>query len=243
MKQEGIAGRIVGYAVGIVSVGWIAILVAYLFGFRSGFASFDKILDLSPDNFGDFLSGAFAPLAFILLAYSVWIQQQELRLTRDVMKDQEAALKSSSHSNLQLAEETRKQNEIEIASNKIQYFSMLTNEFYNICKTQKQIFIYKSQNGYASFQLASPSNNNNDIMPNSAFHIVRNINSAIEFIKNKKDIFASDLESEGFIGFCRIVFELEGLSRSSDLSLALHKAHGFDQLYNSLVELKMVVET
>lgn len=141
MKEEGIASRLVGYAVGVISVGWIAILVAYLFGARTGLAFFDRILSLSPENFGDFLSGAFAPLAFILLAYSVWIQQQELRLTRDVMKDQEVALKSSSQSNLQLAEETRKQNEIEIASNKIQYFSMLINEFYNICKTQKQIFI------------------------------------------------------------------------------------------------------
>ncbi|MCA3627546.1 MAG: hypothetical protein IOC49_09920 [Methylobacterium sp.] len=67
----------------------------------------EKIAAQDPSNFGDFLSGAFAPVAFLWLAYSVWIQKQELSLTRKVMEEQadaqnESAKQSENLSNLEL---------------------------------------------------------------------------------------------------------------------------------------------
>jgi hypothetical protein len=56
---------------------------------------------LAPNEIGDFLAGVFAPLAFIWLSWAVVLQSQELRaqrddnaLSREVAKDQRAAMQA-----------------------------------------------------------------------------------------------------------------------------------------------------
>ncbi|MFM8749349.1 hypothetical protein [Rhabdaerophilum sp.] len=242
MTKDGIAGRVVGYAVGIVSVAWIAILFAYLFGFRSGIAPFDQILILSPDNFGDFLSGAFAPLAFILLAYSVWIQQQELRLTRDVMKDQEVALKSSSESNSALANETKIQNEIELNKNYLEYMKSMVENFYEICKLELQVQVPSKRLQNYTIVLGYIGNNANDRFAHSGFQIARNINGVRLNAISQNDIYEQNNLEYSFLGFCRIIEEIEAVSDLSDVSRALYRAHGFDQIVTALKDLKKALK-
>ncbi len=60
---------------------------------------------LKPNEFGDFLAGVFAPIAFSLLALSVYIQSRELNETQQVMQKQlEVAEKQ--------VEETKKSTEL-----------------------------------------------------------------------------------------------------------------------------------
>jgi hypothetical protein len=76
----------------LITVIWFLVLAWYLdLPFEKGGEKlywFNKIAAQDPSNFGDFLSGAFAPVAFLWLAYSVLIQRQELAQTREVLEDQ-----------------------------------------------------------------------------------------------------------------------------------------------------------
>jgi len=63
---------------GILTTIWLLIIAVYLADPRSGIAAIDRILKLEPNNFGDFMAGAFAPPAFIILACSVFIQKKEV---------------------------------------------------------------------------------------------------------------------------------------------------------------------
>lgn len=101
---------------GILSALWFIIIGLYLVGFRTGSSSVDKLLVLEPNNFGDFLSGAFAPVAFAWLAYSVIMQRQELALqrkelaeTRELFKAQEDAQRHSAAQAAELAAVSQKQ--------------------------------------------------------------------------------------------------------------------------------------
>jgi hypothetical protein len=47
----------------------------------------------SPNEFGDFLAGVFAPLAFLWLAVAVFVQREELSLQRVELEHNRNALK------------------------------------------------------------------------------------------------------------------------------------------------------
>lgn len=55
---------------------WIALVGAYACN------RWQKVIALDPNNLGDFLAGAFAPLAFLWLAVAVFLQKDELSLQR-----------------------------------------------------------------------------------------------------------------------------------------------------------------
>ena len=64
--------------------------------------------DLKINEFGDFVAGIFAPLAFIWLAYSVQLQSDELRLQRKELEETKEVLKQQKNAQDQLVSETAK---------------------------------------------------------------------------------------------------------------------------------------
>lgn len=85
--------------------------------------SFMSVLrSMKPNEIGDFLSGTFAPLAFIFLARAVYIQsrelkaqQSELEQTRDVFKEQKDLMAQQTAEAKRGADLFAKQNEILIS--------------------------------------------------------------------------------------------------------------------------------
>lgn len=97
--------------VGYVLTGiWAVILAAYLFWPSSG--RWTKLLEVDPNAFGDFLAGAFAPLAFLWLVVTVMLQSRELRLQREELKQNRAALELQATELHQSVKELQNQNEI-----------------------------------------------------------------------------------------------------------------------------------
>ena len=87
----------------IISVAWLAYLVIYRFSTSAQFAA------LPPNEFGDFLAGAFAPLAFLWLVLGFWQQGQELRHSADALRLQGRELQHSVEQQRELVEVTREQ--------------------------------------------------------------------------------------------------------------------------------------
>ncbi|MBV7264616.1 hypothetical protein [Erythrobacter ani] len=80
---------------------------AYLFGIGILALNFDKsLLDLDPNELGDFLAGAFSPLAFLWLVLGFVQQGQELRI-------QAVELNNSVEQSRQLVQVTRDQLELD----------------------------------------------------------------------------------------------------------------------------------
>jgi hypothetical protein len=100
-------------AAGLLSAVWLMAGVGFLFISQapSDCHESDRILCLSAGEFGSYLQGLFAPVAFIWLVAAVWIQskelghqREELRLTRTEFEYNREVMKSQ-------AEEARKQAE------------------------------------------------------------------------------------------------------------------------------------
>lgn len=86
-----------GIKVGSIPL-WVGVLLTVLYIAAFGFLYRGKIetialLDLN--NAGDFLAGLFAPLAFLWLVVSLWMQRSELRQNTEVLKFQLAELKAT----------------------------------------------------------------------------------------------------------------------------------------------------
>ena len=87
----------------------------WLFGVGVGvwwFIGVDLEAPLRPNEVGDFLAGAFSPLAFYWLIVGYWLQRQELQETRkeiqrqaDAMSDQTGYLKDELELRIRLADE------------------------------------------------------------------------------------------------------------------------------------------
>jgi hypothetical protein len=73
----------------VLTVGWLVVLAIYLLASKH---SFSALWDLPANNFGDFLAGAFAPVAFLWLAIAVLLQRRELELQRQELKHNREAL-------------------------------------------------------------------------------------------------------------------------------------------------------
>jgi membrane-bound lytic murein transglycosylase len=100
-------------AAGLLSVVWLVAGLGFLFISQapSDCHESDRILCLAAGEFGSYLQGLFAPVAFIWLVAAVWIQskelghqREELRLTRTEFEYNREVMKSQ-------AEEARRQAE------------------------------------------------------------------------------------------------------------------------------------
>jgi hypothetical protein len=87
--------------VGLITSGlWIAALVAIYV--RTGWP---EPWRLKPNEFGDFLAGTFAPLAFLWLVLAVFLQKRELQLQREeLMQSTEALILQASETRALLEE-------------------------------------------------------------------------------------------------------------------------------------------
>ena len=90
-----------------VSLFWIAAVV-YLAVRDTG-----ALAKMSPNEWGDFLAGSFAPLAFLWLVLGYLQQGDELRLSTDALRLQAEELKNSVQQQRELVEVSRQQVESE----------------------------------------------------------------------------------------------------------------------------------
>ncbi len=91
----------------IVTVAWLGV-AAYLL--LSNSAAAEK---MTPNEWGDFLAGAFAPLAFLWLVVGYMQQGEELRLSTEALRLQAEELKNSVEQQRALVEVSRQQVEAE----------------------------------------------------------------------------------------------------------------------------------
>lgn len=97
--------------VGYVLTGlWAVILAAYLL--LGGASKWELLLASPPNEFGDFLAGASAPLAFLWLALTVWLQSRELRLQRRELQQNGEALRLQAEELRNSVEQLRKQTDL-----------------------------------------------------------------------------------------------------------------------------------
>jgi hypothetical protein len=73
----------------VLSLLWVLFVGAYLFSSTHSLAA---VWDKQPNEFGDFLAGIFAPLAFLWLAVAVFVQREELELQRKELTHNREAL-------------------------------------------------------------------------------------------------------------------------------------------------------
>jgi hypothetical protein len=72
-----------------LTIGWLVLLALYL---SSSVHTWSALWTLPANNFGDFLAGAFAPVAFLWLAIAVLLQRRELELQREELRHNREAL-------------------------------------------------------------------------------------------------------------------------------------------------------
>lgn len=240
-KSEGL-----GWALPMILTGiWFAAVGIYLNlpwtppGGNRPVVWIEKISALDPSQFGDFLSGAFAPVAFFWLAYSVLIQKAELKLTREVMKEQEAALKSSSESNQALAEETKNQNIIEKERLFVEIIDKSIFAFYESCKKRMEIRLNDGKNQYG-FDLGYTTSNGDKHMFD-AFEIALRAKGCADHIRNYDVKIVKNEHFRVFIGFVDMIGETAIIADSSKLGNAIFVAQGFGKLNEELQSLKKLV--
>ncbi|AYV46888.1 hypothetical protein CFHF_08200 [Caulobacter flavus] len=86
-----------------ITAAWLMLFVGYIA------LNQDKVHDLEPNEVGDFLSGAFAPLAFLWLVLGFFQQGQELRNSSEALQMQGRELQQSVEQQRELVEVTREQ--------------------------------------------------------------------------------------------------------------------------------------
>ncbi len=212
---------------------WLAILCFYVSGIQTNIGWLDKLLKLPPNEFGDFLSGAFAPVAFAWLAYSVIMQRQELALqrnelseTREVLKAQENAQNRSAAQASELAQISQKQlslgykRDVELAVLK------WINSLKSIVYFNKELYFYTSDN-----QPKMLWNISSEIILGEPDIFVERLRRVVgEFVENnppEKIRLRSDINSRDFI--YRNNFEV-----MRDISKSIRSA---SELYNTNIEL------
>ena len=87
----------------IVTILWIGAGLIYAYFCR------DLILAMEPNEFGDFLAGAFSPLAFLWLIIGYMQQGEELSLNTEALRLQSDELRQSVEQQRQLVAATREQ--------------------------------------------------------------------------------------------------------------------------------------
>lgn len=85
----------------LVCVGWLTA------------TRFEALLALAPNEWGDFLAGAFGPLAFLWLVLGYFLQRDELRYSAEALWLQSEELKNSVEQQRALVEATRDQVDFE----------------------------------------------------------------------------------------------------------------------------------
>jgi hypothetical protein len=90
-----------------ISVLWISILLIV------GILKFQFLLEMKPNEWGDFLAGIFAPLAFLWLVLGYMQQGEELRLSTKALNLQAEELNNSVQQQRELVEVSRLQLESE----------------------------------------------------------------------------------------------------------------------------------
>lgn len=88
---------------GFVSALWVVTLIIY------GVMAADNFAKLEPNAVGDFLAGAFAPLAFLWLVLGFWQQGHELRQNAHALRMQGQELQNSVEQQRELVKATREQ--------------------------------------------------------------------------------------------------------------------------------------
>ena len=170
--------------VGVTTV-WFGVVAWYLsLPFEKGGERlywFAKIAALDPDNFGDFLSGAFAPVAFFWLAYSVWIQRIELLETRLVLKEQEKAQNESAKASRELAQSNKEQFTLNTDQFALKLFYDYTELIYSMCEFKNCVTFVIGEKEKSRFE-GKPHKNVYFIESKLSGNI-RNLNST------KKDFF------------------------------------------------------
>lgn len=96
----------------VVSIGWIVALTLSAYGIKNCAPDSPRwnplgrmFSCLEPNELGDLLAGAFAPLAFLWLVATVWIQSRELKAQRKEL----ALTRKEFEQNRKVAEETRRE--------------------------------------------------------------------------------------------------------------------------------------
>ncbi|MDP3406851.1 hypothetical protein [Bosea sp. (in: a-proteobacteria)] len=137
-----------------LSICWFLALALYIAGATTGWTAIDRILQLEPNNFGDFLSGAFAPVAFAWLAYSVVMQSSELALqreeikeTREVLKAQEQAQRESAKRTSELSDLSKKQLDLNITINSEKLIDNSVKSIVSITYAFNEMYIRTVKNG------------------------------------------------------------------------------------------------
>lgn len=87
------------------TLGWTVFCIIYIH-LTTGWAAF---VAMPANNLGDFLSGGFAPLAFMWLALGLFIQAQQLELQRSELSLQREELKLQREETARLADEAARQ--------------------------------------------------------------------------------------------------------------------------------------
>lgn len=90
-----------------VSVPWLLLIIGYVA------LSWEKFLQLEPNAVGDFLAGAFAPLAFLWLVLGFFQQGRELRFSGRALTLQSVELANSVSQQRELVSVTRDQLKLE----------------------------------------------------------------------------------------------------------------------------------
>lgn len=85
---------------------YVAILLVYVL------IQHGPVLAMRPNEFGDFLAGAAAPLAFFWLVFGYGLQRDQLRLQSEELYLQRKELREATEANREQAEQLRKQAEI-----------------------------------------------------------------------------------------------------------------------------------
>jgi len=88
---------------GLLTVVWLGLLVTFVC------LRWDKVVNLEPNAVGDFLAGAFAPLAFLWLVLGFFQQGIELRNSGEALWLQGEELRNSVHQQQELVATTREQ--------------------------------------------------------------------------------------------------------------------------------------
>lgn len=109
---RGAGKKLLGF--GLVTFIWLATagyLVLHTKAAVTGSECLSPIACLAPNEWGDLLAGVFAPIAFIWLVATVWIQSDELRLQREELALTRVEMEHTREVLTQQAEESRKQAE------------------------------------------------------------------------------------------------------------------------------------
>lgn len=90
----------------ILTVAWLVVLGAIVF------SNWNAMAEMAPNEWGDFLAGSFAPLAFMWLVFGYFLQGRELKLNREALMLQAEELKNSVLQQKELVNVTREDIEL-----------------------------------------------------------------------------------------------------------------------------------